>query len=126
MMKWGVWAVLGVALAPVSVARAEEDPAGNWKWTMMFRDQQREVQLTLTRDGEKLTGKLGQGERARDIEEGTFKDDTVSFKVTRERNGNKFTSAYSGKVSGDSIKGTIEFERRGEKQSRPWEATRVK
>jgi len=31
---------------------------------------------------------------------------------------------YTGKVTAESIKGKIEFERNGEKQSRDWEAKR--
>ena len=40
------------------------------------------------------------------IEDGKYKDGEVSFKVTRERMGNKFTIKYTGKVSGETIKGT--------------------
>jgi hypothetical protein len=50
----------------------------------------------------------------------------VSFKVVREgRNGQKMTAKYSGKVSDDTIKGKIEFEVRGQAQSRDWEAKRA-
>jgi hypothetical protein len=45
--------------------------------------------------------------------------------VTREFNGNKMVQNYTGKVSADTIKGKIEFERNGEKQSRDWEANRA-
>ncbi len=60
------------------------------------------------------------------IEDGKLKDGEVSSKVTRERNGQKFTMAYKGKLSEDTIKGTIESERGGQKNSRAWEAKRVK
>lgn len=46
--------------------------------------------------------------------------------MTRERNGQKRTTKYNGKVSGDTITGKIEFERNGETQSRDWEAKREK
>jgi len=46
--------------------------------------------------------------------------------VTREFNGNKFVMTYTGKLSGDSIKGETKFERGGEEQSREWEAKRDK
>ena len=62
----------------------------------------------------------------RQIEDAKFKDGEVAFAVTRERNGQKFTIKYKGKVSGDTIKGKTEFERNGEKQSRDWEAKREK
>ena len=60
------------------------------------------------------------------IEDATFKDGEVSFKVTRERNGQKFTTKYTGKVSGDTIKGKAESERNGQTNSRDWEAARSK
>ena len=60
------------------------------------------------------------------IEDAKFKDGEVSFKVTRERNGQKTTTSYSGKVSGDTIKGKAESERDGKTQSRDWEAKRAK
>ncbi len=50
----------------------------------------------------------------------------MSFKVTRERNGQTFTVNYKGKLEGDTIKGTIEFNFGGESRSRDWEAKRSK
>jgi hypothetical protein len=86
--------------------------------------------LKLKLEGDKLTGKLTspgrQGGESRDteIEDAKLKGDEVSFKVTREFNGNKFTMKYTGKVSADSIKGKAESERDGQAQSRDWEAKR--
>ena len=48
----------------------------------------------------------------------------ISFTITREFNGNTFVAKYSGAVSGDTLKGNIEFERNGETRSRDWEARR--
>jgi hypothetical protein len=53
-----------------------------------------------------------------------LKGDEITFSTTREVNGNKMTSKYSGKISGDTIKGKMEFERNGEPVSRDWEAKR--
>jgi hypothetical protein len=50
----------------------------------------------------------------------------VSFKVVREREGQKFTIKYHGKVTGDEIKGQMEFEREGASQSMDWDAKRAK
>jgi hypothetical protein len=69
---------------------------------------------------------IGRNNQETAIEDGKFKDGEVSFKVTRERNGQKLTTKFSGKVSGDTIKGKIEFERDGQTQSRDWEAKRAK
>jgi hypothetical protein len=50
----------------------------------------------------------------------------VTFSVTRERNGQKRTTKYNGKLEGDTIKGKAEFQRDGQTQSRDWEAKRDK
>jgi hypothetical protein len=48
-------------------------------------------------------------------------DPTGTWKWSVTRN-----SKYKGKVSRETIKGTIEFERDGQTQSRDWEAKREK
>ena len=61
-----------------------------------------------------------------DIQDGTFKNDEVSFKTVFERNGNSRETKYHGKVEGDTIKGKTERKRNGEVRSRDWEAKREK
>ena len=112
------------------IAQAEENPTGTWKWTANFRNnpnnnQPREQTLKLKLDGDKLTGAMvGRNDRETAIEDATWKDGEVTFKVTRERNGNKMVSKYKGKVTGDTLKGTIESDRDGQTRSRDWEAKR--
>jgi hypothetical protein len=130
-MKRFVAAFAVIVLAGlVGSARADDkpNPTGTWKWTVMAGNNNREVTLKLKLDGDKLTGSMpGRDNSETAIEEGSFKaDGTISFKVTRERNGQKFTTTYEGKVSGDTIKGKSSFERNGEKMSRDWEAKRAK
>jgi hypothetical protein len=112
-------------VAMAGIARAE-DPSGTWKWTAMMGNNTREVTLKLKLDGDKLTGTITMGTRDTEIADGTYKDGDVAFNVVRERNGNKTTTKYTGKVSGDSIKGKIESERNGQTNSRDWEAKREK
>jgi hypothetical protein len=118
-----VLAIFGVA----GIVRADDkpNPTGTWKWTVMGGGgQARETTLTLKLDGNKLTGAIsGRGGMETPIEEATYKDGEVSFKVTRERMGQKVTTKYSGKLSGDTIKG--KSEREGG-QARDWEAKRAK
>jgi hypothetical protein len=114
-------------------AIAADKPDGTWTWSVPGRNggDPRTSTLKLKSDGDKLTGKISspgrQGGEARetDIEDGKIKGDEVSFKVVREFNGNKFTSKYNGKVSGDTIKGKVEIDRgQGDPMSRDWEAKR--
>jgi hypothetical protein len=105
----------------------KNDPTGAWTWTVPGRDgQTRTATLKLKLEGEKLTGSMsGRNNSETAIEDATIKGEDISFKVTREgQNGNKMTTKYAGKISGDSIKGKMEFERNGESQSRDWEAKR--
>jgi hypothetical protein len=118
---------LVLALVVAAQAQDKPNPTGTWKWMEQGKNQARERTLKLKLEGDKLTGvMLGRDNQETAIEEGKFKDGEVSFKYTREFGGNKFTTSYVGKVSGDTIKGKTEFEREGQKQSRDWEAKRAK
>jgi hypothetical protein len=114
------------ALVLASEVRAE-DPTGTWKWTTMFQNQSRESTLKLKLEDGKLTGSmLGRNDRETPIEDAKFEDGKVSFSITRMRNDQKFTTKYSGTVSGDTIKGTVEMPGRdGQSRSREWEAKRA-
>ncbi len=119
--------VLVVAfVAMAGVARAAEKPSGTWKWDVKFNDQTFNLSLKLKQDGEKLTGTLTGPAGDTEIQDGKYKDGDLSFTVIRERNGQKMTFKYSGKVSGDTIKGKTAIERDGQTNDRDWEATRAK
>jgi len=123
-----------VILALGAVAQAQDkkaDPTGTWTWSQPGRSggPERKSTLKLKLEGDKVTGTLsapGRGGQGSDvaISDGKLKGDEISFAVTREVQGNKLTAKYSGKISGDSIKGKIETERNGQTQSRDWEAKR--
>ena|SRR2546426_408753 len=122
-------------LALGAVAQAQDkklDPTGTWTWTTPGRNggPDRKSTLKLKLEGNTLTGTLTapgrQGGQSTDtaIADAKLKGEEISFTVTREFGGNKFTQKYNGKLSADSIKGKLEFERNGEPQSRDWEAKR--
>jgi hypothetical protein len=124
-----VLVIVGLA-APACRRHARTDgkpnPTGTWKWTATFGQQTRETTLKLKLEGDKLTGAmLGRDGRESPIQDAAFKDAEVSFKVVRERRGTKMTTTYTGKVSGDTIKGKTQSERNGKPQSRDWEAKRA-
>ena len=121
-------------LALSAVSSQAADATGTWTWSRPGRNggEAQKTTLTLKVDGEKLTGSVsspgrqGAEPRKTEITDGKVKGDEISFSVTREFNGNKMTSKYSGKVTADTIKGKTEFDRNGEAQSRDWEAKREK
>ena len=128
MKRFGVITLAMVFVGLSGAAPADKpNPTGTWKWTVDFGGRTREMTLKLKLDGDKLTGSMV-GREGKDIpiEDASYKDGDVSFQVTRERDGRKITTKYTGKVSGDTLKGKAEFERGGQAQSRDWEAKRAK
>jgi len=124
-------AFASVVVATLVIAPAvqgAEDPTGTWKWSTMFNNQTRESTLKLKLEDGKLSGAmLGRNDQEIPIEDAKFEGDKVSFSVTRSRGEQKFTSKYSGTVSGDTIKGTVEMPGRdGQTRSREWEAKKAK
>lgn len=115
-------------LTLAATANAEDKkagPTGTWKWSFTGQNgQTRETTLKLKLEGDKLTGTVSGRNGDTAIENTKIKGEEISFSVTREFNGNKMTAKYSGKLSGDSIKGKTETERDGEARSREWEAKR--
>ncbi len=132
-LKTGLCAVLALGFLAQSQAQEKKSgAAGIWTWTTPGRNggPDRKMSLKLKVEGDKLTGTLtapgrqGGDPTNTEISEGKIKGEEVSFTVVREFNGNKVTSKYSGKVSGDTIKGKIEMDRGGDTVSRDWEAKR--
>jgi hypothetical protein len=129
MRRYAIVAMFLALAGFVGMVYADEkaDPTGTWKWTFEAGGKTREGKLKLKKDGDKLTGAIiGRNNQETTIDDAKLKDGEVSFTVTRERNGQKFTTKYSGKISGDTIKGKMEFERDGKAESRDWEAKREK
>ncbi|HEV2969456.1 MAG TPA: hypothetical protein VGY55_05645 [Pirellulales bacterium] len=114
-------------VATATAVRAADDPTGTWKFSMKAgNNQTRDVTIKLKLDGDKLTGSIAGRTNDTPITDGQYKDGDISFSVVRERNGNKFTTKYSGKLSGDGIKGKIESERNGQTNTQDWDAKREK
>jgi hypothetical protein len=101
------------------------DATGTWKWTTTFNNQTREATLKLKQEGDKLSGVYvsGTSNTESPIEDAKIAGDTVSFKVTRERDGQKTTTKYSGTLKEDTITG--KSERQGQ-EARDWVAKRQK
>ena len=119
------------ALATFAAEDKKADPSGTWTWSTPGRDggEARKSTMKLKVEGDKVTGTIGTPARDGEVREtpitnGKVKGDEISFDVTREFQGNKFTAKYSGKVHGDTITGKMETERDGSTRERPWEAKR--
>jgi hypothetical protein len=124
-MKRIVLAAFVLALVGFISTAMAADATGTWKWTTSFNGQTRDSTLKLKQEGDKLTGAYvgGQSNTETPIEDASIKGDTVSFKVTRERNGQKATTKYTGTLKEDTITGKSE---RDGQEAREWVAKRQK
>jgi hypothetical protein len=81
------------------------DVAGTWDLSMQGRRGTMTQTLTIEEDGDKIKGTL-QGPRGSSGFEGTVKGNDVQFTVKRETQRGEFEMEYSGKVDGDTMKGS--------------------
>jgi hypothetical protein len=118
-------ALLFMAMAGSAMAA---DATGTWKWTTTRGGKSLEATAKLKQEGDKVTGVYvgGQSNTESAIENGSVKGDTISFTVSRERNGQKRTTKYTGTIKDDTITGKSEGERDGQVQSSDWVAKRQK
>jgi hypothetical protein len=106
------------------------DPSGTYIWTQAGRNggPDRTNTLVLKMEGDKLTGKVsapGRGGGAAvdsAITDVKLTGADVTFNVVRDQGGMSVTNKYVGKLADGAIKGTIDTDRGGQVQSRPWEA----
>jgi serine/threonine protein kinase len=99
---------------------------GKWLYTWERQGMKVETTFDLKQEGDKVTGTVsGMADTKTEIQDGAVKDGLLTFKVVRERNGNKFSSDYAGKLEGDSLKGKISMEIQGQTREREFEAKRA-
>ncbi len=130
------FASIVVGMAASIRADDDADPTGIWNWVADATAET--IELSLKRDGDKLTGALfhynsefprlpksGQAEIRRNvtirISDGMIQDGRISFKIVRSFNGRKNVLTYTGKIEGNLIRGKIQIG----SQSRDWEAKRA-
>ena len=85
--------------------------AGNWKLHVAVKDGPTfEPTLKLTQTGTLLQGTYvgEQGETA--IKNALVFGDEVTFDVTRERDGKKYRLHYQGKINGDTLDGSLDYD----------------
>lgn len=124
-VAWTFWLSLAVAAPTMAQDRAPRlSVDGTWKWSFTMPDGSKvEPRLKLHQDGTRLTG-TAQFRPDNDVEirQGVIQGNQLSFQVVRERDGQTTTTTYRGKVSGETIKGTVESDWAGPKRTYPWEA----
>ncbi len=128
-MKRSTGVTVALALltwAGPALAENKTDPTGTWKWRLANQSAENTMKLKL--EGDKLTGSLLRRNKEVPIEEATYKDGMVRLKVivtSEQGDGLKIPIRFMGTVSGDTIKGTIEFIHPNRTVTRDWNARRV-
>ena len=89
-------------------AFAQSPAAGEWDAAMNTPGGVRNFKLTFKVEGEKLTGQVGRDTGTLPLT-GTVKGSDVQFSYTVKYNDNDLVLTMTGKVDGDSIKGTVSF-----------------
>ncbi len=109
-----------------TATRAAEKLAGDWKYSITRQNgDTMDLVMSLKVDGEKVDGVVKVNEFEMPIE-GTYKAGTFAYKTERERDGQTWTSSFSGTVSGDKLTGKSISNWNGEERVREINATRVK
>lgn len=98
-----------LTLVLLACVASAADVTGKWKSEMTSPDgQTRTSTYDLKQDGDKLTGTVAGARGETPIQEGKVSGDTISFVVVRKFQDNEFRMKYTGKVSADEIKFSVE------------------
>lgn len=127
---------------PWEASRAHHGVEGIWRWTNSFfsfgnrgggrgpggRGRGFESRVELEQEGEVITGRTVSSRGPAGsvaITNGVFTNGFIYFEIERTFFETRNLTKHFGKVSGDTITGTMESEVNGEDREIDWEATRV-
>jgi hypothetical protein len=99
-----------VILLGLASAAAAADINGEWKLSYSTSNRlTREATLNLKMDGGQVTGILSSDRGSTPIAEARLDGSAFSFTVVRKGNGDEIRIKYSGTVSGDAMKLTMQY-----------------
>jgi hypothetical protein len=101
-------AALAGLLAQAASQAPKVDVTGSWESTIESPQGNATSAATYKQEGEKLTG-THDGQMGELPLSGTVKGNDIAFTITIDAEGQKFILTYTGKVDGDTIKGTVDF-----------------
>jgi hypothetical protein len=111
-----------VVLLAASFATAQAGVTGKWKLNFQTDQGAVDADLTLTQDGEKVTGSLNSPQGEAPLE-GTFKGGKLVLSMSVDAGGQALTITFDGALEKDTLKGNVDF---GGFGSATWTATRNK
>ena len=127
-MKAILSAAMVLGLCGLAGARDEKaDPVGTWKCEYTIGDMKRTAELTIKKDGDKLTGTMSwpdqKDEKLKDVK---LKDGKLTFSAVRKFMDNTFPLDFTLTIDGDKFKGKAASEFGGNKQEFDIEGKREK
>jgi hypothetical protein len=114
--------LLAISFLAAVVSAEPTKVAGKWNVTLQLESITGHPVITLKQDGEKLTGTYEGRYGVSDLK-GSIKDKEIEFTVIVLAEGTRVEGVFGGKVDGDSMSGSVEFEGAGDGT---WSAVRVK
>lgn len=97
-----------IALCGTVVSAQKTSVDGTWDAAMNTPGGVRNFQLVFKTDGEKLSGTVKRSDGDLPLT-GTVKGDQIDFSYTITYNGHDLVLTLTGKVTGDSIGGQVDF-----------------
>ena len=83
------------------------DPGGIWKISVHTPQGDHDISLSITRQGDSITGTLQGPEGPSQIRNAALEGNRLTFEVTISVGGNNIDASFSGTIEGDSISGAI-------------------
>jgi len=106
MKKWSV--ILAATFAAVASAA---DISGTWKGTAENQGGTIERTFVFKVEGTKLTGETTSEMMGKStLTDGKIDGDNITFTITANMQGNEMKLNYKGKVTGDTIKLSVDFQ----------------
>jgi len=104
---------------------AGADISGTWGLYLETEDGQIfEPSMVIASGDDGYTGSFNSDLGEADLEDVKLEDDTVTFTISLDFDGQALVSKYEGKLDGDTIEGTFEFDLAGQAGTGTFKATR--
>src|SRR5947209_1022447 len=126
-MKAILSAALVFGFCGLAGAADKADPVGTWKCEYKIGDQKRTSELTVKKDGDKLTATMTwPDQKETKLKDVKLKDGTLTFSAVRKFMDNEIPVEYKLTIDGDKLKGKGAAEFGGNKQEFDIEGKREK
>ena len=97
----------GIGSRPGAPTGPAVDPSGNWSLLVQSPDGEINVHVTLSKDGEQITGSLGTPMGNFPVKSGRVTGNQIRLSTTVEMGGESIDAIITGMIEGDSMHGTI-------------------